>query len=155
MDNIFTYKDYRLHLGIWLCYIAFEIVSIGTHSGEYGHPLAYLKNYALHISFFYVHALLVMPFWRTGKKLWQLTFLGILLLEFVLNLTLNYQLNYGLLSSSNGVITVPQTLSLHFVAGRAWRFVFFTGCATGYFFLIKFLQEQRENQTLERKAFEN
>lgn len=148
-------KSVRVHFWTWTIYIFFEVVSLGTHSGVYGHPLSYAQNYALHISFFYIHALFVMPQLRSGNLLNNVRFIFLLVMMLALYLFLNYQVNYGLLSFRHALNDTVEPFDFRYIVGRGWRFVFFMGCATGYFFLIKYLKKHQENLMLEREAMEN
>jgi len=148
-------KSFRVHFWAWTIYIIFEVVSLGTHSGVYGHPLSYAQNYALHISFFYIHALFVMPRLRNGNLLNNLRFIFLMVTMLALYLFLNYQVNYGVLSFRHALNDTAEPFDFRYIVGRGWRFVFFMGCATGYFFLVKYLKKHQENLMLERGAMEN
>jgi len=145
----------RVHFWAWTIYIIFEVVALGTHSGVYGHVFSYAQNYALHISFFYIHALFVMPQLHGGNILNNARFIFLLATMLALYLLLNYQVNYGVLSFRHTLNDLPEPFNFRYIVGRGWRFVFFMGCATGYFFLVKYLKKHQENLMLEREAMEN
>jgi two-component system LytT family sensor kinase len=153
--SVYATRNTKVHICIWVVFIAFEIISVGTVSGEYGHPLAYLQNYALHITFFYVHALAVMPCWKGKSVHGYSRFVLLVLAEYVIYICLNYQLNYGLLSFSHAMNETKLSLGYSFILGRTWRLTYFVVMSTGFYFLVTYLKEYQNTLRLEREALEN
>ena len=152
---IYTTINPRVHFCIWAIFITFEIVSVGTEYGQYGHPLVYLQNYALHITFFYLHALVIMPYWKLKNLNGYVRFVLLLISEYAGYICLNYQLNYGWLSFPNAMNEVKLDFGYRFILGRTWRLTYFLGMSTGYYFLTTYLKAYQYNLRLEREACEN
>ncbi|HEK21860.1 sensor histidine kinase [Mucilaginibacter sp.] len=145
------YKEYRLHLLVWLLYILYETVVIGLVFHVYGHPMTYLGHYVIEISLFYIHANVILPWALKGgfKLFWRLPI--VLIIEVWLYIFLNYAIDSILIR--NGIIkyNAPFVLTITYQLKTLYRELLFIGFSTGYYYLKRYNREKEKTNDLEKQ----
>lgn len=151
----------RIHLICWIIFVIYEVLLTAYLSGNFSHLLYYILFYALNISVFYAHALIVLPkaIRSTITTLWRLPLFLIIECVFYLAIVMifSYILELGHLRK-NGLLHYDW----RFFAVGLWRWVSFALYGTGYYFLLNYLNRKRaemnkaiENEKLKRKLVQS
>jgi sensor histidine kinase YesM len=107
--------------------------------GHFSPIPTYILFYAVNISLFYLHSLVVLPFGlsQPGKSLWRLPLLLIAeLIIYILLIALAEKIIYLF----TGITGRP--LTWKFIAGSIWRGIYFMLYGTGYYFLVNYIENK-------------
>lgn len=131
-------KEIRIHIICWIVYMIYEIVVAGLIGGDFGYFFEHALAYFIHISFFYIHSLFVLPRAIRDKAhaYWKVP-------VFVISELLVYIIIYAVLLLTGAYlidreglnITDFPNLSVQYVSGVFYRCIFFMFLSTGYYFL--------------------
>lgn len=151
LNFVTVVKNYKVHLLVWLIFILYETVVIGLVYGAFGKPVTYIAHYTLIIALFYLHALLLLP-WalKTNKNsFWRLPL--ILTAELSLFIAVSFfvdslLVNFGLLPNRG-----PLTLDFQYAMKSVYRILYFIGFATGYCFILRYNNEKKRTNELEKQ----
>lgn len=146
-------QRYRLHILVWGIFILWEVVVIGLFAGLFGHPMTYLAHYLLIIALFYLHATFALP-WalrQVGAAFWRIPLIAIVEIGSLILLT--YCVDLGLMKAEILRSDMPVSLTLVYVFRTLYRGLYFLGFATGYYYLITFLDERKRISELEKQHY--
>lgn len=145
----------RTHFIAWSLLFIFEAVTIGLTFGVFGHPLTYLVHNFLIISLFYAHGHLLLPWALKDFKnsLWK--FPLILIVELGVYISCSFFADTILIKY--GAMNHPGmfTISIPYVSKAVYRALYFLGFATGYYYLLNYLNEKRKTIELEKQHWIN
>jgi len=145
----------KIHIITWIFFIFYEAIIAGLLSGRFGTFRNYVIHYTLNIALFYIHAHIVLTYGLKDIKqaYWKIP------LFFITEISIYFFAIYGIefLSIKYGgyISTKKFELSVSYFIGPLYRWTFFTGFATGYYFLINFLKERKKTENLEQQRLNN
>lgn len=131
----------RLHFICWAAFIFYEVIITGLLLGHFSPILSYLTFYAVNISLFYIHSLIILPFSldKSIKSLW----LAPLLISFELAVYfMLILLAEKIIFSITGGKDVQ--ISRAFIAATIWRGIYFILYGTGYYFLLSYITNRNK-----------
>lgn len=149
-------KDVRIHIICWCIFIFYELSILKLLALDYQPYIIYVLYYALNISLFYFHALIVLKRGSTNTKadLWRLP------LFTVLELVVHYFLSI-LISMLLAQLEYQKTFTLIFtvkaVSGTVWRAIYFILYGSAYYLLFSYNDKKRKEltQTIENEQLKN
>lgn len=125
------------HAAGWALFIFYEMASVFIITGQWGKPADILLYYGLNICLFYLHARVVLP--RTfGKSKYQ----WLKVVFFILAELAIYLIIKAFIDTMRGYplpLHQPQALR-KYVFVNAWRGVWFLGCASVYWTVLRMLR---------------
>jgi len=145
--------QYKIHIIVWLIFIAYETVLIGLIFGIFGNPLTYLFHYIVIVSFFYICADGGLP-WALGKfrKAWlRLPLLFAVALS--LYIILPYLADLALIYVGAIKIEGPYPLSYQLMLKNLYRGSYFFGFSIGYYLLKMRDMERMERERIKQLHF--
>jgi len=151
LNFITAAKNYKVHLVVWLIFILYETVVIGLVYGIFGKPVTYIAHYLLIIVLFYLHAHLFLP-WalKTSKNIvWRLPLILIFELGafvFVSFFIDKLLINLNILPNKGSL-----TLDFQYIMKSVYRITYFFGFATGYYFILRYNNEKKRTNELEKQ----
>ncbi|WP_276499409.1 sensor histidine kinase [Pontibacter litorisediminis] len=138
-----TVIKHKGHIIAWTLFIFYEIVIVAVFSGSFNSTWDYLGHYALHISLFYFHARVVLP-WVLRRKRMTAWLLPLLLIgEVTVYINLTYLLEVILTEYLQVKLMRPLVFDYYYWLRALWRAIYFLGFSTGYFFLRNYIREQK------------
>lgn len=140
-------KHLEIHVLCWIVYIFYEVVVTGLFTGDLADFWEYLITYIVHITFFYIHANILLPFVFSDSShvVWKLPLAIIcelviyIFIYAVLHLTVRYLLQIEGLT----IVNINETHKEYFV-GVLYRAILFLLFSTGYYFFITTIKKNRE-----------
>jgi two-component system LytT family sensor kinase len=131
---------------VWVIFIAYEILFSYLLAGQLSNLFDYLAAYSINIIFFYVNAYIVLPF-IFRKSIF--TALTVLILEFSCYTVLKYIISF--LANQVGISEVDVfTEPVSSLIQSIWRYIYFMGLSTGYWFSINVIRQRKEIYDLEK-----
>jgi len=147
--------NYRLHVFLWLAYIAYELTLVGLSGRPLGSPWIYVFHYALAVGFFYTQAYYILP-WAlksSGNAYWLAP------LSFLLEMTAFVMLSFWADELLFLLHVIPPSktfgLNLQYCLRAVYRGILFLGSSTGYYYVIRYNSEKRKSEELERIRLNN
>jgi two-component system LytT family sensor kinase len=141
-----TAKFTRTSIFIWLLYIAYE-VSITYFLTKKAAPFFdYVNGYTLNIIAFYFHSHFLMP--RLQKRSIYIKVLSVIL-ELIGYLLFKYILTYVFFLLRLSAVD-PFIFTDTFLIQTIWRFIYFAGLSTGYWYALYAILQAREIADLEK-----
>jgi two-component system LytT family sensor kinase len=144
-------KLYGSHILVWILFIMYESLITIVLAGKFWTPLDYFNSYFVNIILFYVNAHIVLPY--SHKKPLYVT-IAFILLELVCSTVLKYSLSEAMLyfriSTDNPFKNMYTGLSY-----TIWRFIYFMGLSTGYWFALNTIIERNKVSELEKNKLLN
>lgn len=137
-------KQVRIHVLCWLIFILYEVLVVSIISERFGDFWTYLLAYLTHISLFYFHAYVTVPKSLENKKtsVWKVPLLwGLELGCYVLIYSV---LNLGVKSLLQSQIINVLAINFQYFAGVLYRGIYFMLLSTGYYYLISFIQNKKQ-----------
>ncbi len=145
--------DYRYHFLAWSLLIAFEVLYMGFVYSLFRPPFVYALHYALLISVFYCHYMLILPWSLKGRMAAVFKVpLGIVL-EMAIFISL-CALEDNLLELLHQFGKDKVTYDMSYVWSNMYRALYFVVYATGYYFIVTYFEERRKTAELERQRLE-
>ncbi|MBB5620539.1 sensor histidine kinase YesM [Pedobacter cryoconitis] len=140
-------KFYRTDIFVWAMFIAYEVLLVYFLNGRISPIADYISAYAINISIFYINTYIVWPL--IYKKP---IYIGIafILLEFIgyLFLRLASAEIYFILGFSK--TNTASTLTFYLIASITYRFIYFIGISTAYWFALNMISQRKEISDLEK-----
>ena len=145
----------KLHIIIWIIFIFYESIIVGLINGKFGQLASYILYYSLNIITFYVHAHVVLSIGLQKPKqtAWKLPLL--LVLEIIGYLILTIILDYTIIHHTNYTGTRKITLDLQYFTPSLYRCIYFMCFSTGYYFLMRYINERKKTEELEKQRLNN
>lgn len=137
----------KIHILCWVIYIFYEIVVAGIIIGRFGNFWEHVIAYSIHISFFYLHAHVILPRANitTTNAIWRVPVViacELVVYAFVyasIHLTFRSLLQIEGLSIEN-----VDEIGKQYIAGVLYRAMFFLFPSTGYYFFISTIKKNKE-----------
>ena len=152
MKSIFTNwaKKYKLHLLLWLLFILYESAVIGLITGVFGNLSAYVSHYALILFLFYIHADYSLPwaFKSNRMAVWRLPL--IICIEIIMFILIAYCID-ELLITTHLLKIKHYKLTYQNSLQSLYRGIYFMGFSTGYYFILRYNNERRKTNELEKQ----
>lgn len=145
--------SYKLHILLWVIYIAYESILIGFFYQRFGKFENYATHYSLNIFLFYINLWVLesMNFKSKGNYL-KIPFLAAL--EILLYIPLLAQLNQWFTDFNQPTASNLLGIDHRFILGAIYRSLFFILISTGFWFLKRFLNEQENSKKLENERLQ-
>lgn len=146
-----TAKFYRANVFVWTIFIAYEIMLVYFLKRQFSSFSEYFSTYFINIVLFYSNTYIVWP--RIYKKPIYFAIIYILL-EFVayIGLKVTFTQLYHILDiSENSLHTSFEAL----VVGTLYRFIYFAGLSTGYWFALNTIAQQNKISNMEKSELLN
>jgi two-component system LytT family sensor kinase len=141
-----TVKFTRTSIIIWLLYIFYE-VSITYFLTKKAAPFFdYVNGYTLNIIIFYFHSHFLMP--RIQKRAIYIKVLSVIL-ELIGYMLFKYILTYIFFLLHLSAVD-PFVFTDTFLIQTIWRFIYFAGLSTGYWYALYTILQAREIANLEK-----
>jgi two-component system LytT family sensor kinase len=142
---------YRSHILLWILFIIYESIITIVVTGKFWTPLDYFNAYFINILLFYVNAHLVLPF--SHKKPIYIT-AALILLELFCFVIIKFSFSWTLFYF--GIIAGDPFKSIHTAFSyTVWRFIYFMGLSTGYWFALNTIIERKKVSDLEKNKLLN
>jgi len=145
----------KLHIIVWIIFIFYESIIVGLISGKFGQLAPYILYYSLNITAFYVHAHLILAIGLKNPKqtAWKLPLLLVLeiIAYFIFTVILDYIIIYH--TEYNGLRRI--TLDVKYFSPSLYRCIYFMCFSTGYYFLMRYINERKKTEELEKQRLNN
>ena len=142
-----------IHLIAWSCFIPYDIWVSGTIMGRFGQIGTYIILYVTAIILFYLHAaLLKIVIIKNRLPLTLIVVLVVVIFELCASVMILFALRYTFSFLNLMTVADPRSVSSDFIYSNIWRGIYFIGFGTGYFYIEKFLQNQKMVEELRRKV---
>lgn len=145
----------KVHIISWIVFVFYEAFIAGLFIGRFGTLQNYIIHYSLNIALFYIHAEVILTYSLKNSRqvYWKLPIL------FIVEIAIYFSILYGvewLSVNYFGYVGIRKfEFSFAYFIGPLYRWTFFTGFATGYYFLINFLKERKKTEHLEQQRLNN
>lgn len=141
-----NFKFYRAHVFVWVLFIAYESLLIFLLHLPSNSIIDYILVYSINIVFFYFNTYVVWPL--IYKKPTYIS-IALIMLELIGYLILRYAIAwiYVIIGLST---ELPFTMSLDFIARIIYRFIYFFGLSTAYWFALNIITQRKEITDLEK-----
>lgn len=147
-------KMYKWHIFAWLFFALYESTSVAAVTGKFADPLPYLIHYPINILLFYLHAGVVLKKGNQGKRP-QMFFITICAINLLAAyIFMSYLADELFLHLSRGNRFDYIGLTKGFILSTLWRGFYFMSFATTYFYIRKFVSQQKLTSKLELEAIE-
>jgi two-component system LytT family sensor kinase len=145
----------KLHIITWIIFIFYESIIVGLINGKFGQLAPYVLYYSLNIITFYVHAHVVLSIGLNNPKhtAWKLPLL--LLLEIIAYCIITIFLDYVIIHHTHYNGSRRITLDLQYFSPSLYRCIYFMCFSTGYYFLMRYLNERKKTEELEKQRLNN
>lgn len=144
--NFTNASFYRTSLIGWSIFIAYEVLFSFFIAGKFQPFYEYFIAYLINISLFYVNAHFVLP--RFYKKAWYII-IAVILAEFIGYSLVKYAVGQFYIYFELFKTTQEELLKLT-ILQSIWRFIYFTGLSTGYWFALNIILHRKEITDLEK-----
>ncbi|WP_158800065.1 sensor histidine kinase [Pedobacter sp. L105] len=149
--SIKTARFYRISALVWTLFILYETLITYFIARKFGAFGDYVNSYMVNILIFYVNANIVLPY--SYKKPKYILFL-LILLEFVLSTLFKFAMVAGFLYLGLTHENPFNDLVL-LITKSTWRFIYFMGLSTGYWFALNIIVQRKEISDLENNKLVN
>lgn len=154
MKKIFSkwFRDNKIDILVWGIFLFYEIVIVGLISKRFGHPLTYLLHYAINISIFYLHALLLLP-WSCKKEsqiIWKVPI--VFLAEVSIYTIIAYIIDFILIEINIITHVTEIKFTYEFILTAIYRGMYFLGFATGYYFIAEHFKARKKAAEGEKQS---
>lgn len=139
-------KPYRIHILLWALFILYESSISFVLGGKFWTPVEYLNTYLINITLFYVNAHITLPY--ASKRPIYIVIL-LILLELIVCTTLRFCLSTTLFHFKIDPVDPSKDMYISFIK-TVWRFIYFMGLSTGYWFALNTIAHRKEISDLER-----
>ncbi|MDQ7949230.1 MAG: histidine kinase [Pedobacter sp.] len=141
-------NTYQAHIFGWTFYMCYETLSIGFALNSFGKPLVYLMHYLVFVLFFYLNALLFLPFaLQHGRHaIWRLPFI----LVFQVAAYIGCQFLVSQLLILVRLTNESTQFYTSYILRNTYRATLYIGFSTGYYFLRTYLHERKRAAELEK-----
>lgn len=146
-------KDKKYHFMVWTIFIFYESIILGFYSGNFAKFENYAIHYIINIFFFYLNAHFTLPKAFLHRKARILRMLFFVVLELSFYLLVIITVDSFLLRYTN-ILNITK-IDTHYYLGGIFRGLYFIGFSSGYFFLIKYNEENRRADELEKLRLTN
>lgn len=143
------YKNYRIHLMVWLVYILYESVISSVVFTNWVNPVIYLSHYVVFIVFFYIHADYALPWVLKFRKGVYLLLPLVVVLQGFSHMVCQYMVSY--LLKFLEVTKKDVVINLHSILLNIYRSCTYLLFSTGYYFLKTYSVERKKNEELEKE----
>lgn len=147
--------DKKLHIIIWLIFMLYEAGIIGLFSGHFSPLSNYIIYYTLNITLFYVHTHIVLDKALMPSASVWLRLPVFIVLELISYMLITIVLDYLVINYTGYTGTKKIAFNLQYFAGPVYRAIYFMFFSTGYYFLLRFLTEQKKTEDLEKQRLNN
>lgn len=138
---------YRASIIGWSVFIAYEVLFTYFITGKFQPFYEYFNAYLINFLLFYVNAHFLLP--RYHKKPWYII-IGLVILEFLAYTLIKLILTKIYIYS--GVYSGGEkTFVKDIVIQSLWRFIYFMGLSTGYWFALNIIIQRKEISDLENR----
>jgi two-component system LytT family sensor kinase len=137
----------RTSIVIWALFIAYEILFSYLLTGQLSSIFDYANAYAINILLFYFNALLVLPY-IYKKPFYQATM--VIILEFAGYTGLKYITSVFYFHYNLSEVNVFKNPLETFIQS-AWRYIYFIGLSTGYWFSMSVIAQRKNIYELEKR----
>jgi sensor histidine kinase YesM len=137
-------KTIRIHIIAWAAFIAYEIlVMIPADNGRLSNFWDDAANYTVYILLFYFNAHVALSWTMLGEKKRYFTYFLLLVIQFIVYIGFKYLILY-FFNRFNVELYPAFTNNSNYVMSAIYRFVYFLGFSTAYWFAIATLQNRRK-----------
>ena len=143
---------YRAHIFAWFLFITFEFLLSFSLSLPLGSAADYILGYVLNIVLFYTNSHIV---WPIAYKKPIYIGIALILLELIAYLIMRYAFalfNFGLGLSA---YSPSSLLTLSIIARMLYRFIYFVGISSGYWFALNIIAQRKKISDLENSKLLN
>lgn len=137
----------KIHILCWVIYIFYEIVVAGIIIGRFGNFWEHVIAYSIHISFFYLHAHVILPRANitTTNAIWRVPVVIVCELAVYAFVYASIHLTFRSLLQIEGLsIENVDEIGQQYIAGVLYRAMFFLFPSTGYYFFISTIKKNKE-----------
>lgn len=139
-------KFYRIHIMMWILFIIYEDLISLFINGKLWTPVEIVNSYFVNILIFYVNAHFILPY--SHKKPFYVG-ASLIILALIVSTGLKiciYQIFYY-----TGLDPVKPLANMHLsLIMTVWRFIYFLGLSTGYWFALNTIIHRKEISDLEK-----
>ena len=145
----------KIHIIAWSIFIAYEIlITLPTSNWRYSNFWDDAVHYALYISLFYFNAHVALSWSMRGNQKRYFLYALIVIAEFIVYTGIKYIILY--LFAFFGIPLFPAfTTNAVYITGGFYRFVYFLGFSTAYWFAITTLRDRKKIAELENTRLKN
>jgi len=154
--TLYILSTYKYHFISWIVFMVYESVSASYLSNSFAPLLNYVVFYTLNISFFYIHAKVVLDLILGGNRksrLWKVPLT--ILAEVVIYTAVMILMRILLFKFTDLGGGKSFELTSYIVAGAIFRCIYFVGFSTGYYFILQLSEEKKKTLQLETQRMDN
>ncbi|KRT14872.1 hypothetical protein ASU31_16240 [Pedobacter ginsenosidimutans] len=147
-------KNYRWHIIAWAIFIIYEYILVSLILKINGPIINYCIHYIINITFFYIHAELVLGRGLKPQKPVYLSIIVFTILEVCLYTFTAYLADRSLskvIALSIGKMTVTDWKYMFLTV---WRGIYFLLFSTAYYFIKSYIHQKHRTVELEKEAIE-
>lgn len=142
---------HRNHFIGWFFFIAYEVITVGLIKEKFFSFGHYASYYVFNILLFYAHAYIVMPSssMKTRDAFWRFPLFTLLELAVyipILTFTVMHLRKYNIVSIEH------IEWSTNYLTNIGYRGVYFIMFATGYYFIMNYVNERKIAEAMERQS---
>ncbi|QNK62935.1 histidine kinase [Pedobacter sp. PAMC26386] len=151
-DQAFGFlKKYRYHFLVWSLFIIYEIAVLKAYSGRSPTIADLIFAYLLSISLFYFHANVLLKYaMNTQNKVFKYSLVLLVLLEIIIYYLIRFVgvefIRYMKIPSMEA-----NQPNRHLIIGKIWKAIYYIGNSTGYFFLMRDLQQRQHLEKMKQQ----
>jgi two-component system LytT family sensor kinase len=145
-------KNYRWHIIAWAIFILYEYILVSLILKINAPILTYCIHYIINITFFYIHAELVLGRGLKPQKPAYLSIIIFTILEVCMYTVVAYLADSSLskkITHSIGELTVTDW---KFMSSIVWRGIYFLLFSTAYYFIKSYIHQKHRTAELEKEA---
>lgn len=148
-------RQYKIHVICWTVFILYEISVVGALMGSFAAFGDYFLHYAVNVSLFYAHALVVLPFaLQPGRfRYWFLPLF--LAAEVAAYSAAIVVAEYFYITYLDGQLVRAFEFDYTYWIRMIWRAIYFMIFGTGYYFIKKFIEEKKRAEVSEKQSLLN
>ncbi len=124
--------------------------------GEFGRFVNYVISYIVAINTFYLHAYLLRFTVKQNRfALKALSLLFLVIFELFAYASVNFSLKYVVYFLHLFEVSAAPIINKTFIYANIWRALYFIGFGTGYFFILRSLENRKIVEALKRKSLQD
>ena len=148
-------KTIRIHIIAWSVFIAYEIlIMVPSYNGRISNFWDDAAHYTLYILLFYFNAHVALSWTMRGTERRYFLYFMIVIAQFVVYTGVKYLILYLFIFFKIELFPAF-TNNSHYIQGGIFRFIYFLGFSTAYWFALSTLQNRRKIDVLQNEQLKD
>lgn len=146
--------NYRWHIIAWVIFILYEYILVSLILKINAPIITYFIHYIINITFFYIHAELVLARGLKTQKPAYLSIIIFTVLEVWMYTFVAYLADSSFSKTKTHSIGELMVTDWKFMSSIVWRGIYFLLFSTAYYFIKSYIQQKQRTVELEKEAIE-